>query len=222
MSVIIHDVLEANLVLVGIGLLDKPDEKAAFANQSGTEVRATSGVALVESSSPQTPSNIEVLTLERDRVTLELCQPRTTVKMRYPSMESLPRLAEIVDLAIANSNVDEALPRAFGYNFDLIYSPDQPTKASSYVGNRIFACGALASAGLNVVGGMGTIEFESDSNRWKVNLEPRFKDDESTKVYLSLNLHIPEARFPNSTEVTSSLKRIWIKAHNLVQAIDEL
>ena len=220
MTAIIHDVLEANLVLVGTGLLSQPEEKAAFANQSGTEVRATSGVTLVESGSPQASNNIEVLTLERDRITLELSQPRSVIKMRYPSKESLSRLAEIIDLASANTKLEGALPRAFGYNIDIVYSPEQSANASSYIGNRIFASTTLACAGINVVGGMGTIEFESGRNRWKVKLEPRFQDEDSTKVYMSLNLHISEARFPASSEIAASLHRMWEKAHELVQTID--
>ena len=224
----IEDVLESSFVLLGIGLLSTPAERDAFINQCNTEVTSETGIGIASAGTSRTQENIHILKLNRDRITLEISPGRCSIKREYPAKLDLQRLAEICYLSIANSNLNDAVPGAFGYNVILLYRPDSGVTASSYLGERLFARALMQDEEIEllptseIVGGMGQISFDIEGRRWNLTVEPRFKDLNTTTIYLNLNYHFSEKRLPVHDEISESLRKTWNQAYGIIEAIDAI
>ena len=220
MSVTIQDVLKANVVLVGVGLLNYPDEVERFRSAVDTDVSVTgSGFILDAQSSIAQPGR--TLNLNRDRIVLELSQVRSSIEREYPSEEDLGRLAEVARHAISATELEGTSPRAFGYNIELIYDQDSGQSAFSYLAERLFTDNLFLDLGWQLSGGTGKLMFDMDGKRCNVTVEPRFNDVAATKVFFSLNLHHDEQRIPNGDEIKDSLREIWDQAHIFANHLDE-
>ena len=212
MPATVQDVLKANVVLVGIELLDSQDGVAEFQKSVGSEV-VPEGV-IIGGGPGGTPSQGQVLRLPRDRILLQCSSIRSVVEREYPTHDDLSRLAEITDCAIRNTKLSERAPDAFGFNIDLVCDQSSGGTALKYLADRLFSSSAQDIAGWTLVGGSGKLIFEENGNRWTVTAEPRFGDDKTTKVYLGLNSHFEEKRMPSQSDISASLHEAWDKAHN--------
>lgn len=224
----IEDVLESSFVLTGLGLLSAPAEREAFISQCNTEVTSETGIGIVATGTSRTQDNVHILKLNRDRITLELSPGRSAIKREYPSKSDLQRLAEICDLSMANSNLEDAVPGAFGYNVILLYSPNPGVPAISYLGERLFARALMQDESLEllpnaeIVGGMGNISFDVDGRRWNLTVEPRFKELDTSTIYFNLNYHFSEPRIPEHDEIKDSIVKTWHQAYAIIEAIDAI
>ena len=215
MATKVEDVLQVNLVLVGLNLLNTQQETAAFRQAAGTEVLSTeTGVANEVISRTHT--------LNRDRITIARTPDRSSVVREFPREEDLARLAQVAVMAISNTDLTEQALRAFGYNIDLIYEADPPEDAIGYLGERLFRADLFQGEQRNLRGGSGKIYFEKDGRYWQAALEPRLNDENTTRIFASVNLHRPQADLSQLTEyeIRNSLELLWAEAHNLVNEID--
>ena len=139
MPVKIQDVLNANLVLLGVGLLNEQEEFNAFRQAVDTEVTSSSA-GLIGSISVLQPNIMEperTITLNRDRISLSLSSIRSTIAHDYPSPQSIHRLAEVAAQAIASTDFGNRQLQAKGYNLALVYEPDSGSPALKYIADRL-------------------------------------------------------------------------------------
>ena len=215
MAVSIEDVLQVNLILVGVRLINTPAEIAAFRRDVGTEV-ATAEAGLGDEVIDRTH------VLNRDRIRVTGTPERSSVVREYPTERDLDRLAQVGGMAISNTDLDGQKLRAYGFNVELVYEPDSGERAIEYLSKRLFMPRLLQNAGCRLFGGAGRLYFEKDGRIWQARLEPRLNDDASTRIFASLNLHRSQDDLclPTETEISDSLRLIWAEVHNLVDHLD--
>lgn len=219
MAVEVQDVLKANFVLVGVGLVTKPEELDAFRDAVDTEVEIGPNLFL-GGSLPSIEAGGTV-TLNRDRIVLNLSSSGSTIAREYPSRDDLARLAEVAGYAIAETDLGDRLPRAFGYNIELVYDQDSGLSAVQYLGDRLFAAEISGHEGWQLIGGAGRLIFDEGGKPRNITIEPRFDDRAPTKIFMSLNVHENEQRLPNEDEIRNSLEETWRQAHEFVERLDE-
>lgn len=223
----IGDVLKTNLVLIGVRLLNTPDARAKFDDGVGTDVSETGvGITLNISVAPLPvgPTQLELgqtLTLNRDRITLELTPDRTTINRDYPSKDDLARLAEVAALAIKSSDTHNLGLRAVGFNIDVVYEQTTGLTALSFLVGRVFVPKLFQSAGYQLQGGAARLHLLRGEQVWNINIEPRFNNPESTKVYASFNLHRDTKSLPQPDHIKASLEEVWDQAYSIVKSLDE-
>lgn len=216
----VQDVLKTNMVLVGVGLLNTLGELNAFTEAVGTDV-VPSGAGIAFGIPTAPPESGRVLTLNRDRIALELFPSRSTIGREFPTYQDLGRLAQVAEYAISKTDLGSQELRAFGYNVELVYNQDSGNPSLRYLGDRLFTPNLPSSEGWTLVGGAGRMIFDSRGTRWMINVEPRFNDEAETRVFLSLNLHIGEQTLPKGSEIRVSLQQAWEEAHNFVAYLDQ-
>ena len=219
MSVEFQDVLKVELVLVGIRLLNNPDEINAFTTSVRTDVNANVLGPIVELGTPEPGRLVQ---LPRDRVDLLLVPSRSILRRQYPSHpDDLNRLREVIGHAIGNTSLDGQEIRAHGYNVDIVYNQTSGQTAARYLANRLFPAGLLVSEGRQLVGGGGKIDLQDDKNRWTVRVEPRNNNHTEMRVFLSVNMHRDEQVMPDQTDIQKSLSDIWDQVHKFAHLLDE-
>ena len=218
MSVKNLEVLNASLVLFGSELLSKPAEREIFHEKVDTEVITGPNVHI-----GNPPEGVELehrLVLNRDRISLALSQSRTVIQREYPLEPDLDRLAAVAGIAIVNTEQVQE-PRAFGYSIDLVYDQESENRAFRYLAHRLFAPKIPGNDDWRLVGGAGKLILETDGQLWNITVEPRFNNRDSSKIFLSMNLHKDEQYLPRSEEIKRSLQETWQQAHNFVHQLDE-
>ncbi len=215
----VQDVLKANIVFVGLGLLNTPVELNEFSAAVATDV-VTLGTGLVVGLPSVAPEPGRQLSLHRDRILLDLTPNRAVIEREYPASGDLDRLAEVVESALNHTDLAGRLPAAFGYNVELIYNQTSGSPSLCYLGSKLFGKSELGANGWTLAGGAGTLVFDAAEGRWTVRVEPRFNDSETTRTFLSLNLHKTEGRLPDSNEIRQSFEDVWKQAHDFVGRLD--
>ena len=150
MAVKIQDVVRANLVLLGLRLINTPNELQAFKSAVGTDVQVA-GASLVANIPTGVTEPGRVLTLNRDRITLDLSPSRAAINRDYPERGDLRRLAEVAWQAINTSSDASVQPQAFGFNIELIFDQDSGTNAFGYLSGRLFDVEHLGITGWQFV-----------------------------------------------------------------------
>ena len=220
MAVTMTDVLKANFVLVGFGLLNTQNELTAFQKAANADV-VPAGSSVIVGPPTNAAESGRLLSINRDRITLELFPSRSVITRDYPLEQDLDRLAEVADYAVTNTGSGVQQLRAFGYNIEMVYDQDSEQTAYRYISERLFSGDILGEKGWHLAGGAATLIFEEDTKRWSIKFEPRFRDFAATKVFLGLNLHIAEQPMPSREEINSSLREAWRCAHDFVNRMDE-
>lgn len=217
MAVKILDILQANLVLVGIGLINTQEEIAAFHQAVETEVLS------VEAGVGSEVVTNRAHTLNRDRIALSRIADRMTISREYPEQASLERLATVARTAIDVTHPTGDQLRAFGYNVELVYEPDPQENAIRYLAERLFVPNVLRDEGASLTGGAARLFFEKDGRRWQSTLEPRLNDEATNRIFATLNLHRaePDLALPTRDEILESLTLAWNEAHDLIDRIDK-
>jgi hypothetical protein len=221
MAATVSEVLKVDLVLVGIGLIKTPEELSAFRSAVGSDVMTEASLTANIPSGITEPSRS--LAMNRERITLDFSPSRSVIRRDYPSLGDLgdlARLAQVAWLAISNTDLADQKPRAFGYNIELIYDQDSGLPAFLYLADRLFASASFVVEGGHLIGGAGRLIFEGGGKRWTIAIEPRFNDNETTRIFLTLNLHRSEQRLPDEKEIYESLQEAWEQACSFVNRLD--
>ena len=221
MPVDVQDVLKINIVFVGISVLNDPGKVAAFSKAVGAEVlRAGEEIGIVGGLSPAASAIGQRLALQRDRISIGSSPDSTMIEREFPLESDLQRLAEVADEALRGREGEE-LPRAFGYNLELVYDQDSGSPAFQYIGKRLFREDTFAPEGWSLAGGAGRLVFVSAAGRWTVHIEPRLGDTSSSRVYLNLNFHKEEQRLPDREEMLRTFQHVWSQSHDFARCLDE-
>lgn len=221
MAISSAEILNINLVLVGVELIKTPDEINEFRNAVGVDVViAEAGFAI--GAPIGVPVNLaggsRILSLDKDRITIDVSAQRSTIKRDYPlSIGEIERLAEVATFAISTT---ESQPKAFGYNIEMVYEQDSGMPASQYLSERLFADDVPKIEDGNVLGGSGRLAFAGNGKTWRVGIEPRFNNEMDKRVFLTLNMHIDHNRFPAREEIMSSMREIEENAKSFASCLD--
>ena len=218
MAATLQDVVSANLVLVGVGLLNEPGEVEQFRNAIDRDMRMEFGLVANVPSGVTEPSL--TLTLNRERIALNLSSSRSTITKEYPEQDDLDLLARVASKAIECTALDGQAPVAFGYNIELIFNQDSGQPALHYIGERLFGRQPLGKVGWNLIGGTGQLIFTDGIRQWKINVGSRPGDAATPRVVLTVNLHEDKRRFPTESEIKASLKEAWNEATEFMTRLD--
>ena len=219
MAVDLLDVVSSNLVLIGTGLLNHENEIERFKTAFDLDMRLEIGV--VANAVTGTTEQSRTFTLNRERISLNLSSSRSTITREYPTRSEFTRFAEVVTLAIDCSEVDRRSPRTFGYNIEMVFGQDTGLPAVRYIGERLIGPDHLGESGWELTGGAGRVSFNSAGGRRNFVVEPRFGDEETSRLFLSVNLHQQETNLPEQDEITKTLESLWSEAIAFVERLDQ-
>ena len=219
MPVQVEDVLSVNAVLVGTELLNDANEVAACSNAIGQEF-LQDGTFL--DAVPQTaPIPGRVLRLPRERIFVQVSALRSRVTREYPAeSDDVALVAKVATQALACASTRQPEVSAHGYNLTMVYSGDSGENALLYLGRRVFASPKFAPQEWRSLGGQGKLIFQDGKRQWTLTFEPRLQDPSTPKVFLDVNLHVPEVGVPGEDEMEARLRELWDRAHSLIEAID--
>ncbi len=217
MAVEIQDVLKADIVFAGVGLLRNQQGLDAFTASVGTEIVVDAPNPL-----PGVPAPGLRVALNRDRIVLDLAPERSVIARDYPSSKDLDRLAEVTALALENTGSEGGMLQAVGFNIALVYDQDTHETAVRYLSERLFNKRLTTKIGLPTFGAEGRLTFISDEHLIGVTLQPRFSDATTTKVFMNLNLHCATQILPTQQEIEDSLRKALNNAVEFARRIDEV
>lgn len=219
MAIKLEDVLNANLVLVGVELLNDQGKFEQFRNEFAPDLRFEGG--LITNGLTGVTEQSRTLILSRDRIQFTLHASRSTINREYPEETGLAKLARSAALAINFTDVAVGSLQAFGYNMELVFDQDSMQSARQYIGSRLFNRLPVANPGWDCVGGTGRMIFSDGADQWTISAEPRYGDDRTSRLFLSVNLHKHEQRFPSEDEILTSLEKIQCETLAFMSFLDE-
>lgn len=210
MNIKLQDILKVNIVFNGVELLDTPTGVKGFEGFIGSEIVMNQGTAFSANPRGSIAAKTRTFTIQKDRIYVDCSQINSIIQRDYPAQEDLSRLAEVVDCAISHTTQTKK-PTNFGFNLDLVFLQSSGQTASKYIADRILSPALLENN--KIVGGFGGFTtVDEDGKRWTIKIEPRFNEPTTPKIFLSLNLHFNESRFPGKNDVHSYLDEVWRKA----------
>ncbi len=215
MATTIIDVLKVDFALGGVMLLGNPEEIEAFRSVVDADAVVTD---------KGTPSLGKRITLGRERIVLEteiFPSIGTTIGREYPVRDDLSRLAEVVRHAIAQTNLSDQQLQGSVCRIDVIYEQDSGLPAAGYLAKRIFLPGLQTHAGWALKGGFCRIVFVEGEKQWGISIEPRFGNEETTTVFLSVSRYMNEQQLPAENGIEDSLQEVWGQAHDFLNRLDE-
>ncbi len=219
MAVTVQDVLRANIVFVGVELLNAPGALERFRALVDSEV-VQEGVLIAQTPNTSATQG-RLLRLAKDRILLETSQIRSSVSREYPDKTELHRLSEVTKFALDNTSLETQSPQAFGFNVELTYDQESGLSAQQYLARRLFSPALSVGQNRHLVGGSGKFIFEVDSRHLTFSIEPRFNEQNTSKVFLTLNSHFSENRVPSSNEILETLADTWDRVHAFAAEIDD-
>lgn len=219
MAIEVQDILSINAVLPGIELLRTDAEVASLSKALGSEI--ITEVGLVLDAGQSTPAQGRRMQIPRDRMFVEASAYRTRAVQEYPAhINDVASVVRLVSHAHAITDLQGAIPSAFGFNIELVYNQNTGEDARTYLGQRLFSHANDLNAQWSHVGGSGKLFALEGALQWTVTLEPRLQAVDTSKVFLSANLHVPEARMPDDRDMTMMLRKLWVGAHDLIGNLD--
>ncbi len=224
MNSLIQDVLNASMVFVGVELMNKPDARDNLMKVANTEVMEAAEIGFPVSASGGIPTPIHRFALQRDRISLDIAPARSSVTKEYLSQTSPPedidQLAKIVACAIDNTEFEEQQLSAYGYNMVIVFSPDLEEPAVQHLGKHLFNPYHFGREEWERIGGLGTLYFSDGDRRWTFNIEPRPREDfESNKLYMSVNLHVPDSELPDENVIKDGFNEVLEEAKRLTKQL---
>lgn len=179
MSVDITDWLSASFVLVGPGLLSSENEIRSFSSKVSSEIA-------VESPFGPEAGPLRRIVLNRDRISIDLLSQRSEIKQEYPP-DDPTKLVEVTVAALQDSANKEGIT-AHGYSVEFVYNQNSYPTAYQYIAKKLVS---LSEPGRNVLGASVQLRLEdNDEGVWNIDIQPRFRRDDTSKVYCSVNLHV--------------------------------
>ena len=218
----IEDTLSISLVFPGITLLSNAEEVASFQRAVSTEVVPQDLVLSHIGIDPHSSAvSGKLLQLPRDRINIESSVSRSSIARDYPSREGLPQYCEIVRRIIAETAAFPSSPDIqFGVNVSLVFNQDSDTTAASYIGNRVFGSQLRDLYGAALIGGSAKFSVSTDDGLLNFTLEPRRNAADTSRVFLQLNHHFNNKKFPLDDELDELIMYNWDLAHSFISDLD--
>ena len=215
MAVKRFDLIAVEFVIVGVELLNTTQSLSRF----GSTMREYRWSPISQAQNGF--GDGRRISLDRERIYLDLTATRSRVRQEYPTEGAFPDLAELVSRTIdlTDTSADSVGPH--GYNVEMSYEQDPKTSAFSYIGQRVFA-GLDSIEDWNLVGGMGAaIRYEDIHGVIRnVQIEPRFRNESFPRVYLHLNVHVNSNGVPTTDDVASGFSNALVDAKKFIHLLD--
>ena len=226
-----EDVLNISLVILGVQLLNKSEAKNEFAKQVGTEVTdtPTAGVtgmitinltpAIGETPPPISPPPppFQKMRLNRDRIQLDLLPDRANILKEYPKREEIYRFAEVVGIALDQTDFSSQHPQAYGVNLDAVYRLTTGETASQFIVSQLYTPNLFQEKGYQVLGGTSELSLRREERSWNIRFQPRFGDTEADKLFVGLNLHNDDGLVPTQAIMAELLIEVWDQMDSIME-----
>ena len=223
MAIPVDDFVSTNLVIIGIDLLETPEQLMEFREQVGSPLTIEAGVVtnfpvgLTEAS--------RRVQLARDRVILELTGSRSTITKEFPDIEDpsadFERLAKVTDCAVSVSGVASNAIRAYGYNMELVFGLDPDQSPRDFLGTRLFGQDFRHDEGWDLVGASSQLIFNRGTRQWTFSLRSGGENGPASTVLLGSNVHYEETELPSGQAVFDALTEIWYESRNFMNWLAE-
>lgn len=211
-----EEYLRISLVLLNVSLIQQDADVERFRSLVKAEVSSVAG--MTARLGLDVPVEIRRLSIDRERITIESTNDRTTLTRDYPEMRDIARFAELAQHAISvATSVSEM--RGVGYNVELMYDQSSGSSAAVYLGRRLFK-GFSQEGGWTLAGGHGTASFIDGEDTWNCQVEPRLQEADTTKVFLAVNRHRRESNLPSAGEIEQRLQGAWNRAREFALRLD--
>ena len=215
MDVRIVDLIAADFVVVGVELLNSPQSIQLFGNTFDEfrwmpVTQAQNGFG-----------DGKRISLDRDRIYIDLISGRSRVRQEFTSREKLPDLAKLTSRAIQFTDNCPSTAEAFGFNVEVSYDSTQGESAFSYIGRTMFS-GLRKIDSWNLIGGLAAVRFSDDDGVVRnIQIEPRFRNDTFHRIYLHCNIHFERRNLPGVSEIEAGLVRALDDANRFIQNLEE-
>ena len=208
------------MVLVGVRLITE-DERASFTRIVGTDVVVEETGPNVTLNLPAAPIHLmpQRLALPKERIALDLQADRTTIIRDYPLKDDLSRFSDVIRYAIERSDTGRLSLRAYGFNIETVYDLEEGKTALEYFSTQVFRHSLLGGSAFQLIGGKPQLSMLRDGDLWHVNIEPRFGDPTSGRLFFNWNLHYQSTKLPSPHSVRASLDKLWDQVHNFVEEV---
>lgn len=210
MSVPKAELISINFVVLGVELLDSVDSIDRFGRNfyeyRWSNIKDVSG------------GPGKRVSLDRDRIHIDLTPRRSTVLQEYPRDDGIPALAEIVHQVFEYTEKPLANAMAHGFNAELSF-PTGDVAAFNYIAAKAFS-GFPEVNDWSVVGGSARITFLDRAGIVRnLSIEPRFMNEQIRRAYLNINLHIEKTGEPSKDEILVGFQQIIQDARTFIEAI---
>ena len=223
MTTVAPDILSASIVFAGAELLNKSGASESLANAVNAGI-VTEEVGIPLPSGAGAPPSVRRYTLQRDRISVEAFPGRTSIQRDFPSnppSDDFARLAQVTESVLSNTDFTQQGVNAHGYNMIMEFDPGWNRPTIEYLGEHMFSPSPFSRDDWKHTGGYGSLVFEDNSgHRWTFLMEPRPRDNaESRKLYLKVNLHVPEPGLPELDSIESALNESLKRSVYLVEQL---
>ena len=181
MAVEVIERLSISVVLLGDGLLSSDEEIKSFGDRFSQEVHheVFQNIGGIKASR---------VSIRREKITIEFMPGQSIITKEYPSDEDWLKFSEVAETAIEESK--NLVLNARSYNFILVI--DQKVKPTAYEYITAQVVTPLLIPGWMPTGGSTELRFlDTAGRRWNVKIEPRLGDENTSKLFLHFNLHMP-------------------------------
>ena len=133
MAVKKFDLIAIEFVIVGVELLNTPQSLGRF----GSALREYRWTPISQAQNGF--GDGRRVSLDRERIYLDLTATRSRVRQEYPAEDGFPDLAELVSRTIDLTDKPAGSVGPLGYNIEVSYEQDSERSAFSYIGQKVFA-----------------------------------------------------------------------------------
>lgn len=212
--------LRATFVVVGLDIVPRTDQLFAFRDLVGTEISRTD-LSVMQGVTEEGAGVSQSVSIPRDRISIESDNQLSFLRMDYPREGGVERLGEVAASVLSIANLGDA-PIQMGYVAEFRYDQDEQNTAAGYLGDRLFGSTKVAvGESWTMFSGWGRMSFTDHENVWQIVVEPRFQDHETSKVFLSMNLHRPPTLDRTKEAIIQYLRSVAAEGQDFATKLDQ-
>lgn len=223
MATNLREIINFSLVILNLELLTSDDQVRDFRNALDGDVRPGGGVS-IDAATGRT-QQARTLHLDRDRININLSPSRSSITREFPSVDNLTadaeRFAHIVDSALTPRHSLEHARFDFGYNAEMVFDQDHSPTALEFLGQQLLRTERIALPNRRFVGGACRLIIADALGQWTYNLEPRFDDLRTSRLFINVNLHNAERPLPQSAQIAEAILQTVSGVQDLMNHLSE-
>ena len=221
MAANLREIINFSLVIINLELLTSDDALRGFQNAVDADIRHGGGVS-IDAATGQT-QQARILNLDRDRIVLQLSPTRSSITREFPAVNNLEaearRFAQVVDNALTAGHSLNGARHDFGYNAEIVFDQDYSPTAFEFLGERLLRGERVAPPNGRFVGGACRMIFVDELGQWTYNLEPRFNDPQTSRVFINVNLHNSERPLQHGEQVADAIVQMVAGVEDLMNRL---
>ena len=216
-------VLSISFVAAGVELLSEPEQAQVFGKILGAdEITVTTEVTL-----PSTTGVSRKFEVGQSQTEVLAEGMKATVIKKYPNSKSdVKTLVGTTRAAIDASKADESSLLAIGYNIEATYEPHTTESAANYIGERMLPKHTrylITKGNYDPVCKSVSMAFMGNGGEvYNIRVEPRHREVDAERVFLSINHHVPSGTLPTTEEIQTSLETIWDTVDEFIDNFDRM